>query len=223
MNKMFVAFNLTKLPPLPTSKNKKIKNINMQKFAILFRGNDPDAEEISLDDEIYLNQLIEPNDFKNEQDNNNNNDDVEIILEEDPIEPIDIDYTPVIMDSETTEPIQQQEPEQVEDEPLQIQHQSNRPTRSTQSKKRRNKKRTELQRKHRYRHSITRRAYNRFSMCLIRKILRLYNICYTHVKMDEQNDLIIGLKDRRSKNEAEQNLSTNIFSKRSYFYYRKLY
>ncbi|CAF3682874.1 unnamed protein product [Rotaria sp. Silwood1] len=69
ISEMFVAFNSTKLPPLPTSKNKKIKNINMQKFATLFRCNNPEAEEISSDDEIYLNQLIEPNVFKNEQDN----------------------------------------------------------------------------------------------------------------------------------------------------------
>ncbi|CAF4836740.1 unnamed protein product, partial [Rotaria sp. Silwood2] len=91
MNKMFVAFNSTKLPPLLTSttKKKKTKSINMQKFAILFRGNDPDEEEISSDDEIYLNQVIEPNDFKHEQDNDNNNN---INLLQDQIEPIDDDY-----------------------------------------------------------------------------------------------------------------------------------
>ncbi|CAF4572447.1 unnamed protein product [Rotaria sp. Silwood2] len=92
MNKMFVVFNSTKLPPLPTSttKKKKIKSINMQKFAILFRGNDPDEEEISSDDEIYLNQVIEPNDFKHEQDNDNNNNNINLL--QDQIEPIDDDY-----------------------------------------------------------------------------------------------------------------------------------
>ncbi|CAF4643185.1 unnamed protein product [Rotaria sp. Silwood2] len=92
MNKMFVAFNSTKLPSLPTSttKKKKIKSINMQKFAILFRSNDPDEEEISSDDEIYLNQVIEPNDFKHEQDNDNNNNNINLL--QDQIEPIDDDY-----------------------------------------------------------------------------------------------------------------------------------
>ncbi|CAF1558519.1 unnamed protein product, partial [Rotaria sordida] len=85
----------------------KIKNRKMNEMC-----DDPEAEEISSDDEIYLNQLIEPNDFKNEQDNNNNNNNDRINLLQDQIEPIDIDYTSVINDDEPTERLQQQESEQ---------------------------------------------------------------------------------------------------------------
>ncbi|CAF3978086.1 unnamed protein product, partial [Rotaria magnacalcarata] len=64
MNETFVAFHSSKLPPLTTSKNqknqKKIKNINLQTLTTLLRSNDPDVEDISSDDEIYLNQLNEP-------------------------------------------------------------------------------------------------------------------------------------------------------------------
>ncbi|CAF3705411.1 unnamed protein product [Rotaria socialis] len=63
MNEMFIALNSIKLPPLPTSKNKKIKNINTQKLNTILRCNDPDVEDISWDDEIYLNQLVKPNDI----------------------------------------------------------------------------------------------------------------------------------------------------------------
>lgn len=82
----------------------------MQKIAILIRGKDPDVEEILSEDDIYLNQLIEPNDLKNEHDNINNVND-EISLLQDQIEPIDIDYVPIIIDDEPTERIQQQEPD----------------------------------------------------------------------------------------------------------------
>ncbi|CAF5224469.1 unnamed protein product, partial [Rotaria magnacalcarata] len=63
MNEMFVAFTSIKLPALPSLKNRKIKNINMQKLNTILRCNDPDVEDISSDDEIYLNQLVTPNDF----------------------------------------------------------------------------------------------------------------------------------------------------------------
>ncbi|CAF3213957.1 unnamed protein product [Rotaria sp. Silwood2] len=199
MNKMFVAFNSTKLPPLSTSKNKKIKIINMQKFATLFRCNDPDAEEISSDDEIYLNQLIEPNDFKNGQDNKNNNDDDEIILVQDQIEPIDDDNILVnnnllndnesivnnhymvddVNDKEETAPTKK--------------HTKNQ-QRSVQARHRRNHRRNTELKKKRYYYSIKRKWYPRFPMPIIWKILRLYNINYKHVRNDGE-ELLIGLKD----------------------------
>ena len=209
---MFIAFNSTKLPPLSTSKhnqnNKKIKNINIQKLTKLINCNNPNTEEILSDDEIYLNQLIEPHDLKMEHDDISNDDD-EINLLED--------------QSEATESMQQQEPEQVEAKSLQTQHQSNRPRRSSQVKKRKNRKRNIHRRKYRYRRSIIRPVYHHFPKYLIRKILRLYNIDFTHVKTNENNDLVIGLRKGTSKQEAEHNLSMNMFSKNSYLYYRKLY
>ncbi|CAF1196160.1 unnamed protein product [Rotaria sordida] len=118
ISEIFVAFKSTKLPPLPTSttKKKKIKNINLHKFLKLINNKETDLESISSDGEIYLNQLIEPNDFKNEQDYNNNNNEIDLL--QDQIEPIDVDYTPVINNDEPTEPIQQQqrEPEPIEQE-----------------------------------------------------------------------------------------------------------
>ncbi|CAF1377451.1 unnamed protein product [Rotaria sordida] len=118
ISEIFVAFKATKLPPLPTSttKKKKIKNINLHKFLKLINNKETDLESISSDGEIYLNQLIEPNDFKNEQDNNNDNNEIDLL--QDQIEPIDVDYTPVFNNDEPTEPIQQQqrEPEPIEQE-----------------------------------------------------------------------------------------------------------
>ncbi|CAF1243187.1 unnamed protein product, partial [Didymodactylos carnosus] len=64
INEMFITSRSSKLPPLPAptstnKKNKKLKNLNVQKLATIFRCNDLDAEEISSDEEIYLHQLIE--------------------------------------------------------------------------------------------------------------------------------------------------------------------
>ncbi|CAF3091854.1 unnamed protein product [Rotaria sp. Silwood2] len=227
MNEMFVAFDSIKLPPLPTSKNKKIKNINMQKFATLFRCNDPDAEEISSDDEIYLNQLIKQNDLKNEQNNKKNDDDDEIMLEQDQIEPIDDNYIPVnnnllndnelivnnhymvddVNDKEETAPTKKH-----------TKHQQ----RSIQARHRRNQRRNKALKRKRYYYSIKRKWYPRFTMLIIRKILRLYNIDYTHVRTDGDK-LLIGLKNQQSEKTAEHQLPSNIFNRQSYLHYRKLF
>ncbi|CAF3851496.1 unnamed protein product [Rotaria sp. Silwood1] len=65
---LFTSFKSLSLPTINSSnkKNKKLKkNINLQK---LFNINDDDLQPISDDDEIYLNQLIEP--VTNEQPGN---------------------------------------------------------------------------------------------------------------------------------------------------------
>ncbi|CAF1520240.1 unnamed protein product [Rotaria sordida] len=157
MNEIFVAFNSTKLSPC----------------------NDPDAEEISSDDEIYLNQLIEPNDFKNEQDNNNNNNDDENSLLPDQSEPIDVDYIPVINDDEPTER-SQQEPESVnnnllndnelivndhymvddvndKEEPASTEQRTKNQQRSVQARHRKNQRRNKALRRKRYYYSIKRK------------------------------------------------------------------
>jgi len=219
---MFITFNAVKLPPLPaiTSTKKKNKNINIQTLSKIFKCTDSDIESISSDEEIYLNQLIEPNDLKNEHgDTNNDNDKINLL--QDQIEPIDIDYISVINDSEPIEPVQQQEPEQVEDEPLQVQRQPKH-RRSAQAKNRRNRKHNRSRRKFRFRHTIRRKVYHRFKMHLIRKILRMYQIHFIHVKMDGDY-LVIGLKNDESQIEAEHNLAQDIFNRQSYFYYRKLF
>ena len=94
--------------------------------------------------------------------------------------------------------------------------------RNPQTKNRRNKKHNQQRRKYRYRHSIRRRAYHRFSLHLMRQVLRLYKINFVHVKRDN-DDLLIGLKNEEDKDEAEHNLAMDIFNKHSYFYYQKKY
>ncbi|CAF1258658.1 unnamed protein product [Rotaria sordida] len=54
---LFTSFKSPSLPTNNSSNKKNKKNINVQK---LFNLNDDEVEPISDDDEIYLNQLIEP-------------------------------------------------------------------------------------------------------------------------------------------------------------------
>ncbi len=101
---MFVAFNSIKLPPLPTtiSTKKKIKNINVQKLSKIFRCSDSDIESVSLDDEIYLNQLIEPvmNDCRLEDQVKNDNVIQDVIqnLDDDVELEVEVPTADVIMD-----------------------------------------------------------------------------------------------------------------------------
>ncbi|CAF1503680.1 unnamed protein product, partial [Rotaria sordida] len=210
------------------------KNINIQKLSKIFTSiQDPDYELISSDDEIYLNQLIEPNDYKNEQDNNNNNNNNnnnKINLLQDQIEPIDADYILIINDDEPIEQIQQQEPEPVNDnllnddrdEPAPTKRYTKNQQRSVQARHRKNHRRNRALKKRRYYYSIKRKWYPYFPKRTIRKILRIYNINYTHVREDGEN-LLIGLKNQQSENIAEHQLPRNIFNRQSYFYYRKLF
>ncbi|CAF3940867.1 unnamed protein product [Rotaria sp. Silwood1] len=255
IEEMFITFQSTRPPPLrqlksKNKKNKKSKNINIQQFAALFSCNDPEAEEIPSGDEIYLNQLIEPNDYRDEQNNNNNN---KINLLQDQIERIDADYILIINADEPIERIQQQqqgelvaenyyqegesmeedhyqehasvinddEPLQVVNEPEQVQRRP-RHRRSAQSRNRKNRKHNQFRRKFRFRYTIRRKVYHRFKPHLMRKILRTYQIHFTHVKMDKDY-LVVGLKNHESRIEAEHNLAEDIFNSRSYFHYRKLY
>ncbi|CAF2059947.1 unnamed protein product, partial [Rotaria magnacalcarata] len=47
---------------------------------------------------------------------------------------------------------------------------------------------------------------------MVRQILRLYRINYKHVRNDEE-DLLIGLKDRLSRDRAHHQLPWNIFNR----------
>ncbi|CAF2001705.1 unnamed protein product [Rotaria magnacalcarata] len=162
MNEMFVTFNSIKLPPLPTSKinrNKKIKSINMQKLTTILRCNDPDVEEISSDDEIFLNQLVKPNDFDYIPVNNNLLKDNELVVNNHYM------VDDVNDKEETTQTKTHKKHQQ----------------RSVQARHRRNHQRNAALKKKRYYYSIKRKWYPRFPMLIIRKILRLYNINYKHV------------------------------------------
>jgi hypothetical protein len=223
MDEIFIGFKSTELPSLPSSMRKKKikKNINLHN---LFNSTEDDLEQIS-DDEIQLNRLIEPNDRKNGQD--------DIMNDEEPVEQTQQQQVPEHEDNEL-EQISDGEiimdPASVNNHRVVVDAQNYqddnaklRKQRSIESKKRRNKKSTERRRKHRYHHTVIRRIYSNFPMHLVKKILRFYQIDITHVRLgdEEKEELIIGLKNRTVKQEAERILPSNIFSKNSYFYYKK--
>ena len=80
ISEMSVAFDSVKFPSLSraTSIKKKSKNLNVQKLSKILTSTDPDIESISSDDDIYLNQLIEPvrNDYHREEQVKNNDDEM---------------------------------------------------------------------------------------------------------------------------------------------------
>jgi ribosomal protein L21 len=94
--------------------------------------------------------------------------------------------------------------------------------RSAQAKKKRNFKRNTTHRLRRYRYAVRRDVYYRFNMSMIRLILKQYSIKFVHTKIDEDNgDLVIGLKNRDLRNDAEHRIPMSLFSQRSYYYYRR--
>ncbi|CAF4767472.1 unnamed protein product, partial [Rotaria socialis] len=62
----------------------------------------------------------------------------------------------------------------------------------------------------------------RFTMFMVRQILRLYRVNYKHVRNDG-DELLIGLKDRLSRDRAHHQLPWSIFNRHSYFYYRDVF
>ena len=80
IHETFVALDSVKLPTLSTATSikKKINNINAQKLSKILTSTDLDIESMSSDDEIYLNQLIEPviNDYHREEQVKNNDDEM---------------------------------------------------------------------------------------------------------------------------------------------------
>ncbi|CAF4359068.1 unnamed protein product, partial [Rotaria magnacalcarata] len=149
MNEMLVAFDSIKLPPLPTSKNKKIKNINMQNLVTILRCNDPDVEDISSDDEIYLNQMVKPNDFVPVPVNNDALHNPELL----------VNNHSMVVDINDDAPIAPTT--------IRKKHQH----RSDAARQRRNRKRNYIHRLHRYLYILVRRVYHRFTMSSIKNIL----------------------------------------------------
>ena len=80
IHEMFVACDSVKLPTLSTATSikKKINNINVQKLSKILTSTDLENQSISSDNEIYLNQLIEPvmNDYHPEEQVKNNDDEM---------------------------------------------------------------------------------------------------------------------------------------------------
>ena len=235
LNDLFQAFESKTPPPLPQAK-KKIKNIDAQKFINIY--DDDDIEPIS-DDEIYLNQLITPTNEQQEQN----------IITEDKqtlnVKPSLIDSQvinenelsinlPTASDNDEADALSinvllndtQLPVDNVrEEKPERTRQRRTRQQRPEEYRRRNNQKRNSTRKKRYYRYSIKRRCYPRFPVPVIRKILQLYQINYTHIKPDDNNpeEIVIGLRDRRSEQEAERQLSTSFFNRQAYFHYRKLF
>ena len=215
-------------------KNKKInKNINGQ---ILMNVLDDDIELNSEheDDEILVCQCISTS--------INNDGFYEIILNNDDViaSPGKQNTREIIQHDQIYDDVSDDEPEIglnnnnviIYDDVYDGESSSKRPrvskhqTRSVEARHKINRKRNMTHRKRRYRYAIRRRFYYRFTMFLIRNVLQQYNIRYIHVKIDEdrsKDELVIGLKDKLSKIEAERRLPDNIFSKQGYYHYQRLH
>jgi hypothetical protein len=212
MGEMFAAFKSTKLPPLPTSttKEKKIKNINLNKFSKLLAHYGSDLESISSDEEIYLNQLMESSEPIQQQELNDKeklNDKQESNVEQ------DLNNEQQLNDIEII--INDKNPSKRRKRP----HRK----RTQESRKRRNKKRNDTHRFHRYRYYMTQPLYYRYSLPLVRKVLDEYNIDYVHIKEDD-GYLVVGLKNKWVKKQYKRQIPEDLFDGRNYqCHYRRHY
>ncbi|CAF1627055.1 unnamed protein product [Rotaria magnacalcarata] len=121
----------------------------MQNLATILRCNDPDVEDISSDDEIYLNQMVKPNDFVPVPVNNDALHDPELL----------VNNHSMVVDINDDAPIAPTT--------IRKKHQH----RSDAARQRRNRKRNYINRLHRYLYILVRRVYHRFTMSSIKNIL----------------------------------------------------
>jgi len=243
IEEIFIRFQSTKLPPLrkPPSR-KKTKNINVQKLKKIFENIDSDIEPISSDEEIYLNNLIAPikNDnqaadehhqlvtggilgsvdlARHEPENipSDPRETITLAADDDIIQQGEPDEVLVIQDVEHSTDDQQIE----SNEPPQGQRKSSH-RRSRPAKIRHNRRHAQQQKKHRFDYPIRRECYYRFKSFMIRKILRLYQIRFVHMKKD-RGDVVVGLRNEDIRRQTEHDLATNIFNRRSFYYYKNKY
>ena len=214
INEAFMAFEPTKLPPLPqpNKKKKKNKNIDLGTFSRLLNGKNVDPG--SSDEEIYLCQLIQP------RDTTNNDDELEAAAEEHQAGSLEDETTEadIIVNVEPDEPIDEAPQQQ------QVQHKQvkqGRARRSAPWKKRQNKKKNDKKKKRRYRYFIKFDCYYLFPKKLVRKILRYYDIEFTHIDDDINEKLLIGLKNREAQRDARRKLSNSMFNRNGYVYYKR--
>ncbi|CAF1667816.1 unnamed protein product [Adineta ricciae] len=231
MDELFKAFELIKLPltPMPLNKKKKAKNINVHKIAKILQCNQSDIESIS-DDEIYLNQLIAPT--------------FDVVIPPEPVDgEISLQGTPstrhdresienirpdlATVESEKARTTMGKDCQMVRVDQAQEDIASSRTNRSKhqqrshEARHRKNQKHNKQRRKYRYQHSIIRRRYKRFTLRLIRRILRLYQVKFVHVKELSDDRILIGLKNIEEQYEAAHVLSMDIFNRRGYYHYRR--
>ncbi|CAF2932692.1 unnamed protein product [Rotaria sp. Silwood2] len=164
------------------------------------------------DDEIYLNQLIEPvtnEQLGNETISNDEQDftgqllvnDAELISEED-------------NDNDEIQPAAVVE-EKLPTTKCRRTHQQ----RSRSSRQRRNRKRNNTHRTRRYQHYITRSMYYKFAMTSIKKVLQQHHINYVHVK-ETDGILIIGVKNALIQQQYQNRIPEDIFDRKHYQIYQ---
>ncbi|CAF1217693.1 unnamed protein product, partial [Rotaria sordida] len=163
---------------------------------------DSDYELISSDDEIYLNQLIEPvvNVHPPEDQINNDN------ITQDVIRDLDDDANVELQIEEPTiDAIMNDDDDQMNsvnnhsvvvdgmNNPTEHHHQRIKKKRSLQAKQKKNRKRNNQLRLLRYKYYLTRSYYYRFKSRTVKKVLRYYGVQYRHIKFQDDR-VVIGVK-----------------------------
>jgi hypothetical protein len=227
IEEMFITFQSTRPPPLRQQKSKKkIKNINVQKLSKIFTSiNDSDYEIIASDDEIYLNQLIEPAVNVHHPEDQINNDN----MAQDVIRDLDDDVNVKLQIEEPTIDVIKNDDDDYVDNvnnhsvvvdgmnnPIEHHQQRIKKKRSLQAIQKKNRKRNQTRRLHRYRYYVRQPLDDRYSMPLVRKVLDEYNIDYVHVKGDDNGYLIVGLKNKWIKKQYQQQIPEELFDGRNY-------
>lgn len=219
-----------------TSRRKKIKNIDTNKLSKIFAMMDSDAEFISSDEEIYLNQIIESSQHnRNEPDDNkennqeliNINPDAEkrtvdinsnevnvndrIRLDDERLddEQMNVDNRDVVVDEVNVLPVQNPQNQQQQ-----------RKQRSETARKRRNRKRNTQQRLSRYRYPIYRHYYYKVTARMARRILRYYHVHIRHIKRQGES-YVIGVHDDQARIHYEHDLPRDCFNREHFERFRR--
>jgi hypothetical protein len=228
IEEIFIRFQSTKLPPLrkPPSR-KKTKNINVQKLSKILTSIDPDLEPISSDDEIYLNQLIEPVVNVHHLEDQINDDDIA----QDVIRNIDDDVNVELQIEGPTMEIIMNDDDQMNsvnnhsvvvdgmNNPTEHHQQRIKKQRSLQGKQKKNRKRNNKLRLIRYKYYLTRSYYYRFKPRTAKKVLRYYGVHYRHIKFEDDR-VVIGVKSAAARRDYEETLPYNCFNGRNYWRFR---
>jgi hypothetical protein len=230
MDEIFIGFESTELPSLPSSiSKKKIKSLNVQKLAKIFKCTDSDIESISDDDdEIYLNQLIGPVDINHELGSaelhrfepenilDEPRETIRLAADNDTIQQVEPDEVLVIQDVQHITDDQQIE----SNEPAQCQRKSSYHRRSRAAKIRHNRNHARQQKKHRFDYPIRREYYYRFKPRTAKRVLRYYGVHYRHIKFQDDR-VVIGVKTDAARRDYEETLPYNCFDRRNYWRFRR--
>ncbi|CAF4213281.1 unnamed protein product [Rotaria sordida] len=157
------------------------------------------------DDEIYLNQLIEPVTNEQPEYEEISNDEQEM-NDKSLVNDIEL----IINDNDENKPTND-----VERKPTTTKHRLTHQQRSKASNQRRNRKRNNTHRIRRYQHYITRSMYYKFTMPSIKKILKQHHINYVDVK-EFDGMLIIGVKNSLIQQQYQDQIPEDMFDRKHY-------